>query len=81
MVLQLVFRKSFKFGNNEDLYKYSMIFFMESLVDKCDHILICETIYLMTAKIGRRLLKLYLADESAWFDTIQDILGRMSKRV
>ncbi|OQE29876.1 hypothetical protein PENSTE_c002G10448 [Penicillium steckii] len=81
VVLHLLFRRCSEPEETDDLYKHIMIFLMGSILEKCHQGLTCETIHLMTAKIGRRLLKLDLTEEPAWIVTIQATLVRTSKRV
>ncbi|KAJ5117788.1 hypothetical protein N7448_011420 [Penicillium atrosanguineum] len=81
VTLQLVFRRLSTGGSLDNLYKQFMIFFMTSIVDRASIAMPSESLFLMSAKIVRRLLKLDVADEPAWFTSVQRILSRTSSAV
>ncbi|OQD78015.1 hypothetical protein PENANT_c098G01996 [Penicillium antarcticum] len=81
VVLQLVFRRLPAEGSLDDLYKQFMVFFMTSITDRASIAMPSESFFLMNAKIVRRLLKLDLADEPAWFPSVREILSRTSSAV
>ena len=81
VTLQLVFRRLSTEESLDSLYKQFMVFFMTSIVDKASIAIPSESLFLMNAKIVRRLLKLDLADEPAWFTSVQKILSLTSSAV
>ncbi|KAJ6126300.1 hypothetical protein N7471_010793 [Penicillium samsonianum] len=81
VTLQLVFRRLSTEGSLDDLYKQFMVFFMTSIVDRASIAIPSENLFLMNAKIVRRLLKLDLAVVPAWFTSVQEILSRTSSAV
>ncbi|KAJ6005943.1 hypothetical protein N7451_003887 [Penicillium sp. IBT 35674x] len=76
VILQLVFRRLSEEESSDDLYKQFMIFFLASIVEKTSSAMRSESQFLMSAKIVRRLLKLDLANEPAWFSSVQEALRR-----
>ncbi|KAJ5252865.1 hypothetical protein N7489_003275 [Penicillium chrysogenum] len=78
VTLQLVFRRLSTEGSLDDLYKQFMVFFMASIVDRASIAIPSESLFLMNAKIVRRLLKLDSAVVPAWFTSVQEILSRTS---
>ena len=78
VTLQLVFRRLSGEERSNDLYKQFMIFFMTSVIDRVSTAMPSEALFLMNAKIARRLLKLDWADEPLWFTSVQKVLGRVS---
>lgn len=82
VILQLVLRRlSLRDQISEDLYKQFMIYFMSSIVDLSSGVIPSEHLYVMTAKISRRLLKLDLSEEPAWFPSVRDVLDRASDAI
>ncbi|KAJ5556707.1 hypothetical protein N7494_000622 [Penicillium frequentans] len=77
--LQLVFRRLSDGFGLEDLYKQFMVFFMSSIIDRSSNKASSEMLFLMSAKVTRRLLKLELPDEPIWFAPVQSILERTSE--
>ncbi|KAJ5636116.1 uncharacterized protein N7484_009429 [Penicillium longicatenatum] len=63
VVLQLVFHRLARKESSGDLYKQFMVFFMTSIVDRASSAMQSESLFLMNAKILRRLLKLGLTNE------------------
>ncbi|KAJ5527297.1 hypothetical protein N7513_011456 [Penicillium frequentans] len=78
VILQLAFRRLSKEESSDDLYKEFMIFLLASIVDRVSTAMRSESHFLMSAKIVRRLLKLDLANEPAWFSSVQGTLRRTS---
>ncbi|KAJ5802893.1 uncharacterized protein N7503_005343 [Penicillium pulvis] len=76
VILQLAFRRLSKEEGSDDLYKEFMIFFLAFIVGRVSNAMRSESHFLMSAKIVRRLLKLDLANEPAWFSSVQGILRR-----
>ena len=82
VTLQLVLRRlSLRDRISEDLYKQFMIYFMSSIVDLSSGVMSSEHLYVMTAKISRRLLKLDLSEEPAWFTSVRGVLHRASNAI
>ncbi|KAJ5358297.1 hypothetical protein N7541_005455 [Penicillium brevicompactum] len=81
VTLQLLYRRLSDEARLDDLYKQFMVFFMNFVVDKTSVGLSSEAIYCMNAKIVRRLLKLNLSGEPAWFSPVRDILRRSCEQI
>ncbi|KAJ5168683.1 uncharacterized protein N7482_004277 [Penicillium canariense] len=79
--LQLVFRRLSGEEWTNRLYKQFMVYFMGSLLQASLKTMSSEEIYLMNAKIARRLLKLELPEEPGWFPSIQRILSQATHTV
>jgi Protein of unknown function (DUF3638)/Protein of unknown function (DUF3645) len=76
VVLQLVSQRLCKHGKPEDLYKHFMIYYMSMILDECKEKLACDDVYIMCAKIGRRLRKLDLDYEPTWLPIVQGTLQK-----
>lgn len=81
VILQLTFHRSSIEANVGNLYKQFMVFFMATIVDKASTEVSSESLFLMNAKIARRLLKLDLAEEPAWFPSVRETLSRTSSAI
>jgi hypothetical protein len=75
VTIQLVFRR-LSAQDCDDFYKQFMVYFMGSLLQTTLDEISSEEIYLMNAKVGRRLLKLELPKEPSWFPSVQQTLTR-----
>ncbi|KAJ9492030.1 hypothetical protein VN97_g1201 [Penicillium thymicola] len=80
VALQLVFARSLKGSRLSQLYKSFMVFLMGSIIKRASGTASHEVLYLMAAKVVRRLWKLELADEPAWFPPVRSILQQSSER-
>ena len=76
VTLQLVCCRMTGQEKGYELYKHFMVFFMASVVDSFDVGTSSDTLYVMNAKLARRLLQLNLSDQPAWFSSVEDILKR-----
>lgn len=81
VLLQLTFYRSSIETNVGNLYKQFMVFFMATIVDKASTEVSSEDLFLMNAKIARRLLKLDLAEEPAWFASVQETLSQTNSAI
>ncbi|KAL2845028.1 hypothetical protein BJY01DRAFT_247849 [Aspergillus pseudoustus] len=76
VILQLVFRKLSAGECVDDFYKQFMVYFMTYLLQTSAEDMSSEEVYLMNAKVVRRLLKLDLPKEPSWFPSVQQTLSR-----
>ncbi|KAB8229417.1 uncharacterized protein BDW43DRAFT_314998 [Aspergillus alliaceus] len=65
----------------EDLYKQFMIYLMSDILTGSRKVMPVESIYAMSAKIGRRLQKLNLTAEPIWFTSVQRALAIASDTI
>ncbi|KAL4861979.1 hypothetical protein BDV12DRAFT_207643 [Aspergillus spectabilis] len=62
-------------GISDDMYKHYMVYYMSSILNDCPKKTMSdEQLYLMNAKIARRLHKLDLSYLPAWFPFVQNVL-------
>ncbi|KAL3475090.1 hypothetical protein BJX99DRAFT_259703 [Aspergillus californicus] len=79
VILQLVFRRLSGGGCVDDFYKHFMVYFMTYLLQTSAEETSSEGVYLMNAKVARRLLKLELPKEPSWFPSVQQTLTRANQ--
>ncbi|KAL4812455.1 hypothetical protein BDW67DRAFT_193625 [Aspergillus spinulosporus] len=69
-------------GISDDIYKHYMVYYMSSALNIClEKAMSDEQLYIMTAKIARRLRKLDLSHLPAWFPFVQTVLQKANSSI
>ncbi|KAJ9318556.1 hypothetical protein DTO271D3_1218 [Paecilomyces variotii] len=83
VALQVILRRLCRRdGISDDIYKHYMVYYMSSVLNDClKKTMSDEQLYLMNAKIARRLHKLDLSHLPAWFPFVKNVLQEVNASI
>ncbi|KAJ5762048.1 uncharacterized protein N7511_005430 [Penicillium nucicola] len=76
VTMQLICRRSLGQERGYELYKHFMVFFMASVAGCFDIGASSDDLYVMNAKLARRLLRINLSVKPAWLSSVEKIVNQ-----